>query len=453
MRLLVIGYPLPHGDIDNYTPLNAPSYFDYDAVFVDPASVTRVAALLQEEGQEFEAHDGRPVVNAASTATAVSAADQLRRRAEETQRFLEKGGVVLVMARPNATQAGVVGFEGCDRYHFLPAPAGLAWGPPYLRAAEGKTIRVSADHHPLAGFLRDFRKDIAYRAVFDDRQPALRQAGAKVIARGGADAPIAVEFPVLEGRVIFLPALTEEIGQVRMQMADRLVDVVRQLQRQAPAEEPPYWARSLALPGLEQVEAALEEAEAEAGAARARVAAARERHDHLADYRRLLTDDGPGLAAAVAGALELLGFARQSGGEEPLTVASEGQVAFVECEASRKEVVEWPYVRLQRRLEERLLQQGEQLKGVVVANGYRLLSPEDRSQQYTDALRVACENYRYCLLTGETLFALVKRALGGAGEAELTGMRRRVLATAGLLSLEAALGEAEQAAGDAGPIF
>ncbi|MCC6382474.1 MAG: hypothetical protein IT304_08185 [Dehalococcoidia bacterium] len=453
MRLLVIGYPLPHSDIDNYNPLNAPSYFDYDAVLVDPAAITRVAALLQQEGQEFEAHDGRPVVNAASTATAVSAAEQLRRRADETQRFLETGGLVLVMARPNATQAGVVGFEGCDRYHFLPAPPGLAWGPPYLCAAEGKTVRVTADHHPLAAFLRDFRRHVAYRAVFDDHQPAFRHAAAKVVARGGGDLPVAVEFPVLQGRVVFLPALTDEIGQIRMEMAERLVDLVRQLQRHAPAEEPPYWAASLALPGLEQVEAELEEAEAAAAAASARVAAARERHDHLASYRGLLTGDGPGLATAAAAAFALLGFSRESDAEAPLAVASEGQVAFVETEAGRKEVVEWPYVRLQRRLEERLLQQGDQLKGTVVANGYRLLAPEDRDRQFTDALRVACENYRYCLLTGDTLFALVKRALGGASDAELTGMRRRILAANGLLPTGAALGETEQPASDAGPIF
>jgi len=76
MKLLAIGYPLPNASIDNYNILTAPSFFDYDAVFIDPASITTTAAQLVEEGIEFEAFDGRPVVNAPSSAAAVSAAGE-----------------------------------------------------------------------------------------------------------------------------------------------------------------------------------------------------------------------------------------------------------------------------------------------------------------------------------------------------------------------------------------
>lgn len=36
MRILSIGYPLPNMAIDNYNPLTAPSYCDYDALIIDP---------------------------------------------------------------------------------------------------------------------------------------------------------------------------------------------------------------------------------------------------------------------------------------------------------------------------------------------------------------------------------------------------------------------------------
>ncbi|MEX1103746.1 MAG: hypothetical protein WED87_05835, partial [Dehalococcoidia bacterium] len=101
MRILAVGFPLPHKDVDNYTPLTAPSYFDYDALFIDPASVTASAASLLAAEREFEAFDGRPVLNAPSSATTVSAADQLRRRLDETRRLLESGGTVALMGRPN----------------------------------------------------------------------------------------------------------------------------------------------------------------------------------------------------------------------------------------------------------------------------------------------------------------------------------------------------------------
>jgi hypothetical protein len=58
---------------------------------------------------------------------------------------------------------------------------------------------------------------------------------------------------------------------------------------------------------------------------------------------------------------------------------------------------------------------------------------------------IACQNYRYCLTTGRVLFAMVLRALEGAEQGELLGMRRRILATNGLLDQELALGEREPA--------
>jgi hypothetical protein len=443
---------MPHPDIDNYNALTAPSYFDYQAVLVDPASITRVAGALLEEGAEFEAHDGRPVVNAASTATSVSAADQFRRRLDETQRLLDRGGTVVVLARPNAVQTGIVGFEGCDRYSWLPAPASMSWGAPYLRAAEGQTLRVTAEDHPFAAFLREYRADIAYRAVFDDRQQAVRQG--RVVATGNTDVPIAMEFTVGSGRVLFIPAIKDNTYTSRTDMAEKLFIAVRGMAEASATPDLPYWARTVAVPGLEQVEAQMEEAEQAVAADVARRDVVRERLDELAAHRRLLTDDGLGLSAATRRAFELLGFAvQQSDATTGIVIESEGQVAFVESEGAGKEVVEWPYIRLQRRLEKRLLEQGERARGIVIANGQRTRPPDEREgPRFTDALRIACENYRYCLMTSETLFALVQRALGGADESALAGVRRRIMVASGLLEGPVALGEVEESQ-DTGPIF
>ncbi len=451
MRLLAIGYALPSPEIDNYNVLTAPSYFDYDALVVDPASITRVVGQLLGGDETFEAHDGRPVVNAPTTASAVSAAEQVRRRTDETQRLLESGGTIIVFARPNATIGGVLGFEGCDRYSWLPAPAGVSWGPPLLRAAEGKTLRVLDDQHPMSAVLRKFRPEVAYRAVFDDRMTVTRQAG-RVVATGGAGMPTAVEFEVLGGRVLFVPTFSDSIGTVRLDIAESVVGAVRQMIGAAGAEEPPGWSTSVPVPGLEQVEAELEEASLAANDACAREAAVRERHDLLAAHRRLLWARGSAFATAVANGLRALGFAVTSQPGEPLAVESEHAQALVECESSREQVTEWAYVRLQRRLEERLLGTKETPGGIVVANGYCSAALDERTDQVTDALRIACENYRYALLTGETFFALVQRALGGADESVLTGIRRRILGRSGLIPIEVALGQVEEES-DKGSIF
>lgn len=451
MRVLAIGYALPDPSIDNYNVMTAPSYFDYDAVIIDPASITRTAAQVVEGGTTLEAFDGRPVINGPTGQAAVGAADQVRRRADETRRFLESGGTILVMAQPNAVQGGLLGFEGCDRYSWLPAPAGLLWGPPYLRAAEGKTVRVAAEEHPLASLLREHRNEVAYRALFDDRAPELRAHG-KVFATTGAGVPIGVEFSVLGGRIVFMPALADFSGSMRSEVARDLVEACRRLSSSAPAEEAPWWARSIPVPGLEEAEADLADARSGLETAQARVTAAQERHDGLASHRRLLWADAQPFQQAVADALRLLGFAVSGGGDEPLEFTSDGQRAFLEAESERGEVVEWPYVRLQRRLEAHLLSEGESLKGIVVANGRREAAPENREQQFAKTLQVACENYGYTLVTGETLFAMVQRAVGGASEGELAGMRLRLLRAKGLVTTAIALGEAEEGT-DAGPIF
>lgn len=451
MKLLAIGFPLPNADIDNYNIFSAPSFFDYDAVLIDPASITRVAGQLTEEGIEFESFDGRPVVNHPSSAAAVSAADQIRRRADEVQRLLEAGGLVFVIARPNAVQSGVYGFEGCDRYSWLPAPAGLAWSHPFLRAAEGKSVRVLAEDHPLASFFREFRSEISYRAYFDDHQAPVRSALTPLAAAGGG-AWIAAEFPVARGRVIFIPAVGETSNLRRPEIAQGIVDAGVRLLNAPTVEDPPHWTRTLAVPGLEQLEAELQDAETAATETQARLDAVNERVAVLANHRHLLYEEGQPFLEATIDALRLIGFAVVSQPGEPLVLENEGERAFADLESSRDQVVEWPYVRLQRRLEERLLKQGENTKGIVIVNGFRVSSPETRGAEFTDALRIACENYRYSLLTTQTLFALVQRALGGANEAARSAIRRRIMRANGLLEFEAAITDNEEDS-EAGPLF
>lgn len=452
MRVLSIGFPLPNVAIDNYSALSAPSYSDYDVLIVDPASITRDVHDLLTDVRNFEAQDDRPVLNSPTTSTSVSAADQLRRRLDETTRLLENGGLVVVFGRPDATTAGLLGFEGCDRYHWLPAPAGLAWGPPFVRAAEGKTVRIVAEQHPFAEVLREHRKEAGYRAMFDDRQAAIRTHG-RTIASGGSRVPIAMEFEVLGGRVTFIPLLSEATGTNRTALAQDIVDACRRLSGSDFLAEAPYWTRSVALPGLEQVEAELEEAETAANEATARLTAVRERQDELARHRRLLWEDGAPFAQAATEALRMLGFSVTSTSPDPLVVESDGVSAFVEIESSREQVVEWPYVRLQRRIEEHLLKTGSAPKGMVIANGFRMTEPDQRSEETSEPLRIACENYRFGLVTARDVFELVRRVLGGADEATLLGLRRRIMAGKGHLTLERLLGEVGEETPDAGPIF
>ena len=56
MRLLSIGYPMPHRLIDNHTIFNAPTLFDYAAIIVDPNSTLSAIAEAAEARGEHLTH-------------------------------------------------------------------------------------------------------------------------------------------------------------------------------------------------------------------------------------------------------------------------------------------------------------------------------------------------------------------------------------------------------------
>lgn len=454
MNILTIGYTVPNPVVDNYNVLTAPSYADYEGLVVDPSSITDSVRQLLSGEKEFRAFDDRPVVNGATTASAVSGADLVVRRADETRRLLEAGGVVVVITRPNAVESGLVGFEGCDRYSWLPAPAGASWGPTYLRPSDGVTVRIVADEHPFSGVIRELRRGTTYSVVLDERLLTAAE-DATVIARGGSNAVISASFRVLNGLVVLLPVIKIPSGTVRTKLAKPFVEALEWLVGGPQSENPPSWVKSMAVPGLEQVEAELEEADATLATAKESVGVISDSQNTLSSHRRLLWSEGSGFQEAVRAAFELLGFVTEHRPGKALIIKTDDTQLYVETESATEQVAEWPYIRLQRRLEERLLSSGSQPRGIIVVSGQRARNPSKRTQEFTDALGNASENYGYTLLTGQTMFALVQRALGGAEEADLTGIRRRLADHSGLLGADTALGEAEveEEQQDVGPIF
>src|SRR5438552_547214 len=123
MRILSIGRPLAHPAIDNHTIFNAPSISDYEAVVFDPGGMFESVREAAEGRGDHRTFSDQPVVNGASTPSAIGIAEVLRRRRDETARCLERGGLVVVFTYPQATLPEVLGFTGADRYFFLPAPA------------------------------------------------------------------------------------------------------------------------------------------------------------------------------------------------------------------------------------------------------------------------------------------------------------------------------------------
>jgi hypothetical protein len=447
MRILVIGFPLPNPQIDNYTFISAPSFFDYDAVVVEAAAVSRVIEEVLNRTEEHRTFVGEPVLNEPTGPFVVGLADHLARRRDEAERLLAAGKTLVLFAQPNVPHPHVLGLPGYDRYGWLPAPPGVTYRPPHLLPADGRGVSLVDRTHPLAELVERFQNWFTYRAYFSERLPAFPEHG-RVLMRSPGGAAIGVELRVGPGRLVFLPALTDvPAGDMRFELADRFVQALRRTIAGESEADAPAWTRRYTLPGLEELEAE-ERAAAEAlRAAEARLTAARAAAADLAGLRRLLWAEGHyGLEPAVREAFRALGFSLDLDVDRPAVLYADGRTAFFEVEGSRETVDEGVYIRLQRRLERELIATGDLKKGIVVVNGKRRSPPDARTDAYTKALRIACENYRYALVPSPLLFEMVRIARSRPELAVARALRDALFAAEGELTLDPSLAPAPTAA-------
>ncbi len=103
-----------------------------------------------------------------------------------------------------------------------------------------------------------------------------------------------------------------------------------------------------------------------------------------------------------------------------------------EIEASDTAVDLAPHYRLRQRIERAIERTGDAPRGLIIVNGHRLLAPDERPPQASDALRTAAETMRYAVATTASLFDAVAAKLDGDDETSAT-YRARLIAGEGLL--------------------
>ena len=414
MRVLSLGYGLPDSQIDNYNWASALSFFDYDAIIVEPnEAVSKLIQGVIHDGGAFETYEEEPVTDGPTTAEAVGLVDLLRRRREEVERLLGRGGIVVVFAHPDVAHPGVPGFGGAHRYYWLPAPTGQDFGATYVKPASGTQVKPIDYEHPFADFLERLRTRVQYRALFAEGAQGL--TGAKVIGRSNGGAAIAIELPVGGGRVIFLPALPAQLSNAERQaVATSIVSGIRNALLIGAEDEPPDWLDAVPLPGLDEAKQRLDAAEARVEELESELDEARNAYRSTDRYRRILWQEGKfGFDLPVRDVLGLLGFSPTSLVDEPAAFYAGGEPVFVESEGSIGPVGMEPHYRLRERLESKIAAEGKRPRGLIVINGFRHVMPEERPQQYEDSLRVAAESMRYCVIDALQLFEAVKQKLEG----------------------------------------
>jgi hypothetical protein len=429
-RILSLGFPLPGPQVDNYNFLSAPSFFDYDAVVVDPHALSLLVENVLAGTAEAATFADMPVLNAAASPGSASLGAALLRRGDETARLLANGGVVVCFAHPPATHAGITGTGTVDDYYWLPDDLAGACRPPALLAGEGTQAHVVDDQQPLASFVAGQLANIAYRAHFDER----RVPGARVFARSQGGAAIGIELAAGSGRVVLLPALRDlPSGDARYAMSDALQAGIRRALGVMAAGREPSWLSEYPIPGLDARAAALAAARETLDSAQAQFEEAGREHDALARYRRLLWQEGAvGLNEVVVDALRLIGFEVYAQDPNAVELRSGATSVLVEIEASEHPIDLAPHYRLRQRIEKAIEQRGSAPRGLLIVNGCRLAPPTERELQTTDALRLAAETMRYAVAPTAGLFAAVAAQLEGRDD-DVAAYRCRLVSEDGVL--------------------
>jgi hypothetical protein len=433
VRILALGQGLPDPAIDNFNWASALSFYDYDAIVVEPSeAVSRFVEAVSAGSGSYLTYDDIPVAEGPTNADNVGLVDVLRRRRDEVERLLARGGLVVCFGYPDVPHPRVAGFTGCHRYYWLPAPPGFDYGAAHVKPASGRSVRVTDWEHPFAAYLDAQRDNVLYRAAFPEGAAGFPDL--RVIGRSPAGVATAVELPVGGGRVVFLPAWPPStLDRDRSAYAGNLAAAIRNSLLMSAEGEPPEWVDELQLPGIDLARREMEDAEAKLDDLEASLDHARNRYRSLDRYRRILWQEGKyGFELPVRDALALLGATPYGSTDEPATFSMAGEVVLVEAESSEAEVGMEPHYRLRERLEAKIVDDRRRRRGLIVVNGFRQTQPGRRDQQYIESLRVAAESMRYCILEAGTLFEAVKHFLEGKGDP--ASLLKRITETEGALA-------------------
>lgn len=203
MRTLIIGFPLPNAQFDNYSFVSAPSFGEYQRVIVDMGSVSRSVDDVVHSTAAHATYGGQAIVNGDASPHAFPLRELLTMRRRETQWLLSHGGLVVLIGYPDVPHADIAGGTW-HSYDWLPEPESFSFQRDLL-AGFGRPGAVLVDaEHPFAPFVQSLASRLAYRVHVNEEVPGIAENG-HVFARSEGGLPIAFDIAAGEGHIVVLP--------------------------------------------------------------------------------------------------------------------------------------------------------------------------------------------------------------------------------------------------------
>lgn len=409
MKLRILNYRLAatHNLISSFNFLNdSLSVSDYDAFIYDPAGLSS---------------DG------------ITASNLQRRQGEIRDLISRKGGVVVCILRPEEPDA-------LSRYAPLALAAqlivNLVRGS--IRYGEGSQLKtIQSARGASAGYFQVLKGTLRFVAHLEVSESQITQHAGTIFAVDSAGYPIAVEFPVGEGRICFLPP-PSNIPSDRIGAA--VVKVITAHFNKVTEIDAPTWAGEITVPGANVHDKQIAEFTQRMEELAAQIAALKNDRDQLLGYVRLLFGYGKAvLEPLVRSALRLLGFSvpepeeYQGEWDVASNETQSGNTAIAEVEGSEGVIDVDKYRQLLDYIEAEALE-GREHKGILIGNGFRLLAPDapERREQFSDHARRGATRNQFCLLPTTELFKAVCAVLESPEDETLkAAIRESLLTTVG----------------------
>jgi hypothetical protein len=371
------------------------STHDFDVVIWDPNGFC--AAPPAQFGAPFD------------SAQVLSALD---RRFKEFETFLVFGGVLIVFANPEyrvplSTKGYFEESDNTDGWAAFP------YDTPVLSAAHGTQIQVHGQT-PLAGFLREYQRLIAYTAGIDD----VPEGGSVLATAGKTSMAVGVVVEYINGgRLVILPEMKrdfqgtgEDAYEVNVEASKTFYTSLVRATQHATKEPAPKWVDSISTPAEHTVKERHQKASAALRDAEVDLAAVETEQAAIDADKILLYGSGDSLAEQCSSIFERFGAKRLPAPERRADLRFEYQdkILVMEIKGLSKSAKEENAAQLEKWVMEELTSGTEfgRIKAFLVVNAYRHKPLNERAVPFPTQMIPMSTQREHALLTTTQLFVL-----------------------------------------------
>lgn len=365
--------------------------------------------------------------------------EHLSHRKNEIKTLLENGKVIVCFLGAPIIVYGegkrVNIYNEISNYSFLPIDEHSYPILQSIMVGQGRKksgLKLTENKNPFAQFYHAFKNELSYQAYFDF--PTNEDFNSFI--QNKSKKGLGLTLKVLNGHVIFLPKLSNDIDQ------DKLIGVIRtcsqNIMKSAKEITPrPKWLKDYELRGEVELLEKIEEVEAKIRDLKDVKSEFQRQIQKVVQYKKLLFEQGEELELVVKESFKLMGFDVEKRKEEDiehdlLFSSAEGR-GLAEVEGKDSTAINISkFDQLNRAVDEDFHINDDYPQGILIGNHFRLENPITRKEPFTEKVHTIARKKSFGLLTTLEIYNAVAFILKNPDDNEFKKQcRYRILNTEG----------------------